>query len=56
MTDDERAVVLALSEAWNLFLRLPKEHGDDTNEFRLAIHQAQDKILARPGRREFNEC
>ena len=54
MTDDEKAVVLALAEAWNLYLRLPDEHPDDNDEFRRAIHAAQDKILAREGRRQIN--
>lgn len=54
MTDDERAVVLALAEAWKAFLRLPDEHRDDVDEFRRAIHAAQEKVLARPGRREMN--
>jgi hypothetical protein len=59
VTEDETAVVLALAEAWNLFLKLPAEHNDDTTEFRHAIHAAQDKVLARAARREldprFNE-
>lgn len=54
LTANERAVVEHLVAAWNAFLKLPQEHGDDTLEFRLAIHSAQEKILARPGRRQIN--
>ncbi len=54
ITPQERAVVIALAEAWNSFLLLPVEHRDDQDEFRRAIHAAQDKVLSRPGRREMN--
>ncbi|WP_165326983.1 hypothetical protein [Stakelama tenebrarum] len=54
LTEQERAVVEKLADAWNAFLVLPIEHGDDQLEFRQAIHAAQDKVLSRPGRREFN--
>lgn len=54
LTDEERAVANALATAWNLFLKLPIEHGDDQTEFRHSIHHAQDIVLARPGRREIN--
>lgn len=53
LSGDERAVVTALWKAWNVFLRLPEEHADDTDEFRRAIHAAQEKVFARPARREF---
>lgn len=54
VTNLELQVVNALSEAWNTFLQLPTEHADDTSEFRQLIHAAQDKILARVGRRQVN--
>lgn len=54
LTDQERGVVLALAEAWNRYVDLPVEHGDDMDEFRRAIHAAQAKVLMRPGRREIN--
>lgn len=54
MTDDERALVATLAEAWNAFLALPVEHGDDVDEFRRLIHGAQEKILCRPARRALN--
>ena len=55
LTADERAVAVKLAEAWNLFLALPIEHQDDTDEFRRAIHAAQAKVLMRTGRRQINE-
>lgn len=54
LTDDERAIAILLGKAWDAFLRLPVEHGDDLTEFRHAIHRAQDMVLARPGRRQIN--
>jgi hypothetical protein len=54
LSDQERLVVAKLAEAWNEFLKLSIEHGDDQGEFRYAIHLAQEKILARPARREMN--
>jgi len=56
MTEDEKAVVLALADAWNLFLNLPVEHSDDVHEFRRTIHTAQEKVLSRSGRREMVGC
>lgn len=44
-----------LATAWEKFLALPVEHGDDTDEFRRAIHSAQAKVLMRPGRRQMND-
>jgi hypothetical protein len=54
MTDEERALVLALAKVWDSFLSLPVEHDDDTQEFRQGIHAVQRMILARSGRREIN--
>lgn len=54
VTAQESATVMALAEAWNAFLRLPIEHQDDQTEFRQLIHAAQDKVLARAGRRQMN--
>lgn len=50
----EAAVAHALADAWNAFLKLPVEHNDDIDEFRRAIHAAQNIVLSRPGRREIN--
>lgn len=54
LAPEERAVVEALTQAWNLYVALPVEHGDDQDEFRRAIHAANAKVLMRPGRRELN--
>jgi hypothetical protein len=47
-SDDELAVINALTEAWNRFVGLPVRHPDDSDEFRRAIHAAQRLILVRP--------
>lgn len=54
VTPEEQEVVSLLGEAWNAFLKLPKEHPDEHSEFRHAIHTAQNMILARSGTRELN--
>lgn len=51
MTDQEQSVMDGLVAAWNAFVALPVEHGDDVGEFRRHIHAAQFMILARPERR-----
>ncbi|WP_105430181.1 hypothetical protein [Neorhizobium sp. T6_25] len=51
LTQKEHDVVAALVEAWNAFLELPIQHGDDISEFRHGIHRLQEKVLARPTRR-----
>lgn len=54
LTEQERTVVNKLVEVWNEYVKLPREHPDDDDEFRGSIHRAQLQILARPGRREYN--
>jgi len=54
MTEQERALVMALAKIWDGFFALPNEHDDDTEEFRRGIHAVQRMILARSGRREIN--
>jgi len=54
VTDQELRVVGLLGEAWNAFLAMPTEHGDERDEFRHAIHQAQHLVLARAGARQIN--
>lgn len=56
LTEQEKLVVEALAIAWDAFLKLPMEHADDQGEFRRLIHGAQEKVLARSGRREINGC
>ena len=55
MNKAEADIVIALASAWNLFVELPIEHSDDLDEFRRAIHAAQEKILCRPARRKLRE-
>jgi hypothetical protein len=54
VTEQEAKVVGLLAEAWNEFLKLPQEHPMAQQEFCTAIHECQDKVLARGGRREIN--
>lgn len=51
LSKQEREILYHLATAWNKFLKLPKEHPDDNNEFRYAIHKAQLMILVRPERK-----
>lgn len=50
LTPEEAAVLAHLVSAWNAFLSLPIQHGDDITEFRHGIHRLQEKVLARPAR------
>lgn len=52
ITEAESALVRALGEVWNDFLKLPQEHPMDRTEFCSAIHQCQEKILSRTARRQ----
>ena len=52
MTENENIVMNHLIEAWNAFLKLPKEHDDDLDEFRHGIHVLQTQIMARSTRRK----
>lgn len=55
MTDQEKQILEKLADAWNLFLELPNEHGDDLNEFRHHIHILQRQIMSRPTRRTMKD-
>jgi hypothetical protein len=48
--EEEKVVLEALGLAWNASLSLKLE-GDDLNDFRKAIHDAQRIVLAREGSR-----
>jgi hypothetical protein len=48
LTPLELSCLAELSDAWNDFLLLEELHSDDLQEFRMAIHAAQNIILARP--------
>ena len=52
LTPDEKQVIDDLVNAWNNFLKLPIEHGDDVHDFRQNIHHLQRQIMCRPIRRE----
>jgi hypothetical protein len=54
LTDNEKKVINNLVEAWNHFLNLPIEHGDDIQEFKHHIHILQRQIMCRPVRRNMN--
>jgi hypothetical protein len=54
LSDDERRLTLLLAEVWDLFMSLPVEHPMDRDEFCRGVHQLQDKVLSRPGRRQVN--
>lgn len=51
MTIPEKLVLDTLASAWNQFILLPVLHKDDQDEFRHAIHAAQNVVLAREGMR-----
>lgn len=51
---NERAVLDALVNAWNLYLELSKAHPDQDAEFRHGIHALQHQIMARPVARMLN--
>ena len=55
MTDDEIELVENLGKCWNAFLDLPNEHVTENVDFMDAINAAQRLILARVGRRSYNE-
>ncbi len=52
VTEQEAKVASMLGAAWNAFLELPIEHPSDRTEFCQALHQAQNIVLSRSGRRE----
>lgn len=47
LTQAERDILYRLSQAWNLYLKLPGPHPDDRNEFRQAVHTCQNLIAFR---------
>jgi len=55
MTEAEIEIVDKLGEVWNSFLDLPNEHSIESVDFMDAIHTAQRLIMARAGRRSYNE-
>ena len=51
LVPEETEVLNALGAAWNLFVILDESHPSDHHEFMLAIHAAQNIVLARIGKR-----
>ena len=51
LTPDEIKVLNLLGEAWNEYVKLDAKHPDDNDDFRRAIHQAQQLIAIRVARR-----
>lgn len=54
VTEQEAKVARLLGEVWNEYMKLPKEHPMEQQEFCSAIHVCQEKVLARSGRRSLN--
>lgn len=48
LTSEETTVINLLLQAWNIFATLPVVYLKDGEEFRHAIHAAQNIVLARP--------
>lgn len=55
MTDQEIKVIDLTKEVWNEFIKLPKQHQADEQEFCYHIHALQNMILAREGLRKLRE-
>lgn len=55
MTQEEIKVIELTKEAWNAFVKLPKLHQADEQEFCYHIHALQNMILAREGLRKLRE-
>lgn len=51
ITEEELDILNMLGDAYNLATNLPELHAFDNSEFARAIHQAQNIILARGGKR-----
>jgi hypothetical protein len=51
LTEDEQLILSLLTQAFEKFALLDAKHPDDDNEFKDAIHRAQEKIAVRVARR-----
>ena len=51
IAQEEREILDLLASAWNRFVELTDKHPSDCEEFRLAIHAAQNLIAFRIARR-----
>lgn len=48
LMEEEEAIIILLSEAYEKFTWLPHINSNDLFEFGLAIHAAQNIVMARP--------
>jgi len=55
LTKQEGKVMDSLVNAWNAFIKLPKEHPSDTQDFCNGIHQCQHILMSRILRRDYPE-
>ena len=55
LTENEGYVMDALVEAFECYSDLAVEHPDEPNEFRMAVHRAQDLLAVRIVRRSHPE-
>lgn len=53
MTPEEIELVEHLGKAMSLFVKLPKLHTSDQQEFAYAVHLCQNIVFARVGMREY---
>ncbi len=51
LTDDEKKVIEHLTDAYNMFVSLPRQHPSDTEDFSRHIHILQRHVMARLARR-----
>ena len=51
ISEKDQHVMGALITVWNLFMKLPEDHPDDTEDFRKAIHECQRIMAYRFARR-----
>jgi len=53
LVGDEPLIIDHLNEAWNLFVKLPKQHPSDNVEFQKNLHELQRLLAIRIARRQF---
>lgn len=51
LSREEKDILYRLGQAWNLFVSLDRQHPDELEEFRRAIHAAQNLIAVRLARK-----
>lgn len=53
LTPDEELVMDHLIDAWQAYLKLPKQHPNDIQEFAARLHDLQARIAIRIVRRDY---